>query len=69
MEITKYLDISKIVKSYKILNFKNFKTGFYVKISVELIDNSILFITEYLDEIERNYSYHLKVIILLSLLL
>ena len=58
MEITKYLDSSKIVKSYKILNVKIFETGFFIKISVELTDTSMLFLTEYLDETERNYSYH-----------
>lgn len=58
MEIIKYLDTSQIVKSYQILDLKTFETGFYLKILVELNDASILFITEYIDETERNYSYH-----------
>ncbi len=58
MEITKYLDSSKIVKSYHILDFKTFENGFYIKISVEIINTSKIFITEYIDENERNYSYH-----------
>lgn len=41
-------------KAYK----KTFETGFYIKISVELNDASKLFISEYIDETERNYSYH-----------
>ncbi len=58
MEITKYLDNSNIVKSYQILDFKTFETGFYFKISVELINTDKIFIKEYIDESERNYSYH-----------
>ncbi len=58
MEIIKYLDNSNIVKSYNIKDVKTFDIGFYIKISVELVDNSFLFITEYIDEYERNYSYH-----------
>lgn len=37
---------------------KSFDNGFYTKIIVEFIDKSKLFISEYLDENERNYSYH-----------
>ncbi len=58
MEIIKYLDNCKVVKNYEVLSFKNFEDGFYIKIFVELFDKSILFISEYVDEAERNYSYH-----------
>ncbi len=58
MEITKYLENSEIVKSYKILNLKTFEIGFYIKIAIELINENKLFFKEYVDEKERNYSYH-----------
>ena len=58
MEIIKFLDNCKIVKSYKVLDLKTFETGFYIKISVEFNDTSQLFISEYIDKTERTYSYH-----------
>ena len=58
MEIIEYLDRSQIVRSYTILDLKTFETGFYLKILVELNDNTKLYISEYIDETERNYSYH-----------
>lgn len=35
-----------------------FEDGFYIKIRVLLIDDSELYIREYSDVDERNYSYH-----------
>jgi len=58
MEILKWLDNSKIVAEYSVVEFKIFSKGFYIKINVQLIDSSELFIREYSDEKERNYSYH-----------
>lgn len=58
MEILTYLKESKIIKRFEILDYKNFHQGFYLKISCLLIDNSKLYIREYSDVEERNYSYH-----------
>lgn len=58
MEILKFLDHSEIVKNYFVKDFKTFTTGFYLKIVVSFVNNSQLFISEYVDELERNYSYH-----------
>jgi len=58
MDFTQYLNGTKIVLNYKIVELNNFENGFCIKIKIELIDNSFLFVTEYLDEFERNYSYH-----------
>ncbi len=58
MEILKSLDSSRVVSSYKIGIFKNFEFGFYIKIFATLIDSTELFIREYSDLKERNYSYH-----------
>lgn len=58
MEILKSLDNSTVVSSYELLVFKNFEFGFYINISTTLVDNSELFIKEYTDQKERNYSYH-----------
>jgi len=37
---------------------KTFDNGFFIKITVTFYDNSLLYISEYIDEEERNYSYH-----------
>ena len=58
MEILDCLKKFKVVKDFDVLDFKLFEGGFYVKIKVVLEDNSVLFIREYVDEEERNYSYH-----------
>jgi hypothetical protein len=58
VEIIKSLDKSPIVDNYIVRDFKSFKDGFYISIAVKLIDNSDLYISEYIDEFERNYSYH-----------
>ena len=46
------------VKDIEVLDLRFFKTGFYTKIRVQLKDESILYIREYVDENERSYSYH-----------
>src|SRR4030042_4082576 len=58
MIILKFLEKNKIVKDYIINDFKSFSNGFYFNIKVILIDNSELYIKEYSDKNERNYSYH-----------
>ena len=45
-------------RDVEVLDIKVFRTGFYLKIKVSLIDSSVLFIREYVDSKERSYSYH-----------
>ena len=58
MEILKCLEKFEVVKDYEVLSFKTFYDGFYIKIKVFLSNGSILYIREYVDSNERNYSYH-----------
>ena len=58
MEVFSLLDSSPIVLTYKIIDFKFWETGSYVKMQIVLIDNSTLHVREYNDEFERNYSFH-----------
>jgi hypothetical protein len=58
MEIIKSLKNSPIISQFEIIDFKTFKTGFYIKIKAIVIDKSELFIREYSDDMERNYSFH-----------
>jgi hypothetical protein len=58
VEILVFLDNSEIVKKYFVKDFITFETGFFIKVIVTFTNNSLLFISEYVDENERNYSYH-----------
>ncbi len=58
MEILNCLKQFPIVKSFEILDFRTFQDGFYIKVKVILENNSELYIREYVDTEERNYSYH-----------
>lgn len=58
MEIIQCVEKSSIIKKYEIRVFEIFEGGFYIKIRALLIDDSELYIREYSDVDERNYSYH-----------
>jgi len=58
LEIIKCLEKSQIIKKYDVLVFEMFEGGFYLKIRVLLTDDFLLFVREYSDIRERNYSYH-----------
>ncbi len=58
MEILNWLEASSIVEGYKIQEYRTFRDGFYIKIKAILKDKSELYIREYSDIKERNYSYH-----------
>ena len=58
MEILDCLRKFRTVKGFDVLDFRLFEDGFYIKIRFVLKDNSVLFIREYVDKEERNYSYH-----------
>jgi len=58
MEILNCLKQFAIVSSFEILSFRTFQDGFYIKIKVVLKDKSELYIREYVDKEERDYSYH-----------
>lgn len=58
MEILKCLENCNHIKFYEITDFKDFGTGYYIKIDITFNNLSKLFITEYIDIDERNYSYH-----------
>ncbi len=58
MKIIKWLEESQLVSEFSVLEYKTFENGFYIYIKSTLKDNSNLFIREYSDSTERNYSYH-----------
>jgi len=58
LEIIRCIEKSGIIKKYDIFTFEVFEGGFYIKIKALLTDDSELYIREYSDISERNYSYH-----------
>jgi len=59
VELIKHLENSNIVRKFDVIDCKIFKDVFFIKVRVEIIDNSLLFIKEYSDKMSRKYSYNL----------
>ena len=57
-EILKLLDNNELISSYEVLDFRENQYGFFLKLKVIFIDQSILFSKEYFTIDIRNYSYH-----------
>ena len=58
MDFLNCLKKFEFVKHIEIVDLRIFKGGFFIKIKAYLSDKSHLFIREYVDSCERNYSYH-----------
>ncbi|MBF0103222.1 MAG: hypothetical protein HQK77_20165 [Desulfobacterales bacterium] len=58
MEILKLLDRFNRVKTYEIQDYKRWSDGFYYKLRIVFIDESVLFAREYFDTSERHYAFH-----------
>ncbi|MDF1550315.1 MAG: DUF6516 family protein [Bacteroidales bacterium] len=58
LEILKWLENSKLVKSFEVVEFRHDLSARYLKLNIFLIDDSALYTKEYIDEKDRNYSFH-----------
>jgi len=58
MEIFNSLKQSSIVQKFEVLDYKIWQSGRYISLKIIMKDESLLFSREYLDEYERNYSFH-----------
>ncbi len=58
MEILKSLENLDITKSIKINRFLIFEEGFYINAEINFINDSKLYVREYLNKNIRKYSYH-----------
>lgn len=58
MEIIKLLEKSVIVADFHIIDFKSWNEGYFLKLKIELTNNTLLFASEYYDDNIRNYSFH-----------
>ena len=54
----KLLNNSRVIKDYKILDFKEGSNFYYLKIEATLIDDSKLYIKEHVSEEDYIYSFH-----------
>ncbi|MCF8374265.1 MAG: DUF6516 family protein [Bacteroidales bacterium] len=57
-EIFRWLENNKLIKSYEVIDFRENQNGFFLKLKVQFIDESLLFIKEYFSIDHRNYSFH-----------
>lgn len=48
----------ELIKSYEILDFKNGKSFYFLKVKAVLLDDSVLHIKEYASSHDYLYSYH-----------
>lgn len=58
MNAFRLLDDSPIVLRFEVVDLKTWQQGFYLRVEVEFVDHSKLFVREYVDEVDRRYSYH-----------
>ena len=52
------LRASRSIKAFSVLDFKQGKGFYYLKVEAVLVDNNTLHIREYVSRDERIYSYH-----------
>ncbi len=62
LKISKLFRESKVIKNYSIFDFKDSKTAYYYKAKLDLIDNNVLYVKEYISSAEHLYSYHWQII-------
>lgn len=58
MDALELLNKYGFVNKTDVLDSRTWKEGFYYKIKITFVDNSVLFATEYFDEMKRKYSFH-----------
>jgi len=58
VESFKFLNESKSIQEYEVLDFKSTASGRFFKIKIIFIDRSILIAREFSSKEERNYSFH-----------
>jgi hypothetical protein len=56
--ILQFLEGNRSINSFEIIDFRQFDTGFYLKLVVEFVNGTTLHAKEYFDVLERNYSFH-----------
>ena len=58
MDILSLLDRAPWVAGYEVQDYRQWENGRYYRLKIHLIDGSILFAREYVDEATRDYAFH-----------
>lgn len=58
MEIIRFLNQSRAILDFQVLEFRNFPSGRYYKLKIVFVDHSVLHAREFLSPDERNYTFH-----------
>jgi len=58
MEIFKLIRESPLIQSFEVLDYKKWYSGRFLRLKIIFNDKTELFVREYLDEGERDYSFH-----------
>lgn len=58
LEILRLLDQADWIESYDVQDYRQWAGGFYYRLKILFKNRSILFAREYVDEVERVYSFH-----------
>jgi Family of unknown function (DUF6516) len=58
MEILQWLEYSKIISDYEVIDYKVWDTGRFFKLTIYFKNNTVVHVKEYFDLTERNYSFH-----------
>lgn len=58
MNAFRLLEACESILRFEVEDYKKWENGYYLRLEVELIDHSKLFVREYADEREWRYSYH-----------
>ena len=58
MEILRLIESSNWITDYQIIDYRKWIDGFYYKLKITFIDESVIFAKEYFETKERNYSFH-----------
>jgi len=58
MEISKLFEYSDIITGFEVLDYNEDAGKLHYKLKISFIDNSLLFVKEYVSETERKYSFH-----------
>ncbi|WP_420266837.1 toxin-antitoxin system TumE family protein [Candidatus Magnetominusculus dajiuhuensis] len=58
MLILKLINGADFIASYEVMDYKKWDRGSYSKLRIVFNDSSVLFVREYVDELQRDYSFH-----------
>ena len=58
MELFEWLTDTRVVHHYQVLAFRQTELSIYYKLEIHITDDTLLYVSEYLDKHTRTYSFH-----------